>query len=394
MPFQAGTLDSSTYALINGALMQNGFNNMKVFFDTAFADLYSQVRWTQLYDNIDGNYTGEYRQMIGSKTLPVMARYVAYDGEAPKISTDLVTVSGKDMPRMKLGFDNNEKSMLEFKKLVQQMGATPPAQQIFNMFSKNATDLLTGLHNQISYTGLQILSTGKYTSTQENNGGGLVGLEFDFQVPEANKKKAGGFGSQGAKYAWSSSSADPIGDLLDIEAYAIANFIPIGVYNMNQATWLIFKNHPNVRSRVAIQLTQGGIESSNLTKYSVTDAQIMSYVEGLGIHPIEVIQDLFSLPVYDEATRSLKKSTIRGFADNVVVARPAGSFGELQWTFPDESYAAGSDYQFTTEGGKFLLTTITDAKKKSTETFVEFTGIPVPNRIDQTLYLDISQAAS
>lgn len=393
MPFQAGTLDSSTYALINGALMQNGFNNMKVFFDTAFADLYSQVRWTQLYDSIDGNTTGEYRQMIGTKTLPVMARYVAYDGEAPKISTDLVTVSSKEMPRMKLGFDSNEKSMLEFKKLIQQYGATPPAQQIFNMFSKNSADLLTGLHNQISYTGLQILSTGKYTSTQTNNGGGLVGLEFDFQVPAANKKAAGGFGSIGAKYPWSSSSADPIGDLLDIEAYAVANFLPIGVFNMNQATWLLFKNHPNVRSRVAIQFNPS-IDAANVPKYAVTDAQIASYVEGLGIHPIEVIQDLFSLPVYDTVTRSLKKSTIRGFADNVVVARPMGSFGELQWTFPDESYAAGADYQFTTEGGKFLLTTITDAKKKSTETFVEFTGIPVPNRIDQTLYLDISQAAS
>ena len=391
---QTGNLSSSTYSLINGALLASGFANMKVFFDTAFADLYSQVRWTQLYDSIDGNITGEYKQVIGTKTLPVMARYVAYDGEAPKIGTDLITVSSKDMPRMKLGFDSNEKSMLELKKIIQQFNGTPPAQQIFNMFSKNAAELLTGLHNQISYTGLQILSTGKYTSTQANNGGGLVGLEFDFQVPAANKKLAGGFGSLGTKYAWSSSSADPIGDLLDIEAYAVANFIPIGVFSMNQATWLTFKMHPNVRARVAIQFTNGTIDSANLTKFSVTDAQIQTYIAGLGIHPIEVIQDLFSLPVYDEATRTLKKSTIRGFADNVVVARPAGSFGELQWTFPDESYAAGADYQFTTEGGKFLLTTITDAKKKATETFVEFTGIPVPNRIDHTLYLDISQAAS
>ena len=55
-------------------------------------------------------------------------------------------------------------------------------------------------------------------------------IHFDFQVPAANKKLAGGFGSNGTKYAWSSSSADPIGDLLDIAhvVILIGNILQVG----------------------------------------------------------------------------------------------------------------------------------------------------------------------
>lgn len=98
---------------------------------------------------------------------------------------------------MKL-YDTNEKSMDELQKLIQQMNAMPNYSQLLEQFIVNTAKLISGIHNQITYTGLQIFSTGKYTSTEVNNGGGLVGLEFDFQVPAANKKKAG-FGTHGTK---------------------------------------------------------------------------------------------------------------------------------------------------------------------------------------------------
>ena len=46
MAFPTGTIDSSMYALLQGALASGGFDSMKVFFETAFADKFSQVRWT------------------------------------------------------------------------------------------------------------------------------------------------------------------------------------------------------------------------------------------------------------------------------------------------------------------------------------------------------------
>ena len=392
MAFPTGTIDSSMYALLQGALASGGFDSMKVFFETAFADKFSQVRWTQLYDEAPGSVYKEYRQTIGEKSVPVIARYVAYDGDAPKISTDTIEVSSKNMPRMKLAYDTNEKSMDELQKLIQQMNAMPNYSQLLEQFIVNTAKLISGIHNQITYTGLQIFSTGKYTSTEVNNGGGLVGLEFDFQVPADNKKKAG-FGTYGTKYAWSSASAYPIGDLLDLMELGDANFTPVGVIRMNKSTWYTLKNHASTRSAVAIQITGGSVSDSNLTKYAVTDAQITMHLEGLGIAPIEVIDDIFTISAFDAATRGMKKKKLRGFADNVVVASPAGKVGELQWSFPNTSFGTAANPVYVTEGGKVKIKQLIDTAAETMSFEAEFTGIPVPNNVNDLLYLDISQAA-
>ena len=64
MALPTGTIDSSMYSLLNGALASGGFDSMKVFFDTAFADKFSQVKWTSLYDEAAGSIYREYRQTI------------------------------------------------------------------------------------------------------------------------------------------------------------------------------------------------------------------------------------------------------------------------------------------------------------------------------------------
>jgi len=393
MAFPTGSYDATTYALINGALSAYGYDNMQVFLDTAYADFFNQVKWTQFYDEAAPSLAGEYKQLRGDKSIPVMASIVSYDGEAPKITTDQIQISSGNLPRMKLGFDANEKSMLEMKKMMVNFQAVPNFEILFNQFTLNVGKLLSGIHSLITFAGLQILSTGAYTTTVLNNGGGLQGLAFDFGVPVANKLKCGS-GSYGTKYDWSSASAEPIGDLLDIQAFAKLNFINIGEFCMNDATWMIFKAHSKVRQAVAIKMTGGTLAAANYTLYPVTDSELRVYLEGLGMPPINVIDDVATVGVFDTATRTMKKRPLRGFANGVVVARPAGSFGELQWTYPDLSFATPSNPAYTSEGGKFAVFQETDSKKKSTEFIAEFTGIPVPSRIEDTIYLDITAATT
>lgn len=393
MAFPTGSYDATTYALINGALSAYGYDNMQVFLDTAYADWFSQVKWTQFYDEAAPSLAGEYKQLRGDKSIPVMASIVAYDGEAPKITTDQIQISSGNLPRMKLGFDANEKSMLEMKKMMVNFQAVPNFEILFNQFTLNVGKLLSGIHSLITFAGLQILSTGAYTTTVLNNGGGLQGLAFDFGVPAANKLKTGS-GAYGTKFAWSSSSANPIGDLLDMQAFAKVNFITIGEFCMNDATWMVFKGHAAVRSAVAIKMTGGTLLAANYGLYPVTDSELRVYLEGLGLPPINVIDDIATVGVFDTATRTMKKKALRGFADSVVVARPTGSFGDLQWTYPDLSFATSANPAYTSEGGKFAVFQETDSKKKSTEFIAEFTGIPVPSRIEDTIHLDITTATA
>ena len=381
---QQGMFSESSRALLTSSLASAGFENYKSFYDTVFADTFANVRWSQFFSEASPSMTSEIKQIIGSKSLPIMARIVAFDGGAPKISNDSFTVKSEDMPRFKLGMDSNEKKMEEWRRIEQMYGGTPPFEQIVKAFSRSATDVMVGMHSAITYAALQIVSTGKYLSTDTNNHGGLVGVEYDFNVPAGNKVKCG-FGTTGTKYAWSSASANPLGDLLDLYKKSKKEFKPIAGFGMSQDTYDLFVAHPNVKKEVSIYATNG---LSN--EKFINEADINAYiVSGLRIPPITVIDDAFSLPHYDEATNSLVNSNISGFADNVVVGLPAGTFGELQWAPPVADFG-----DFTIEGGKFLVTEITDKKAKSTEMWMEFTGFPVPTRIDKTYYLATNEATA
>ena len=393
MAFPTGSYDATTYALINGALSAYGYDNMQTFLNTAYFDWFSQVKWTEFYDEAAPSLAGEYKQLRGNKSIPVMASIVAYDGEAPKITTDQITISSGNLPRVKLGFDANEKSMLEMKKMMVNFQAVPNFELLFSQFSMNVGKLLSGIHALITFAGLQILSTGAYTTPPLNNGGGLQGLAFDFGVPAANKLKCGS-GAYGTKYDWSSASANPIGDLLDMQAFARLHFMTIGEFCMNDATWIIFKNHATVRAAIAIKMTGGTVLAANYGLYPVTESDVRIYLEGLDLPPINVIKDVATVGVFDTATRTIQKKALRGFVDGVVVARPSGSFGELQWTYPDLSFSTPSNPAYTADGGKISISQITDSKKKSTEFIAEFTGIPVPTQIDFTIYLDTTTATT
>ncbi len=393
MPMQ--NLSINSYNLINGALsVVGGFGSIREFFETGFADQYGGVKWRSLYTEATPTIEETYTQLSSKKGIPIMASYVAFDAEAPKLVGDKIQLNTGSMPRMKLSFDFNEKSLRDSLKIVKYYNGTPNYNGIYNAFLKNSVDLLSGLHAQINYTGFQIESTGQYISTEENNGGGLIGLQFDFGIPEENKKGAGGYGKQGKKKAWSDSSAYPIGDILDMIQYATDNFIPVGVIRMNKQTWNTLRNHTTTITQIAINSTSGLVQTDNIDKLYYSEKSVKSYLEDVFNLPIEVVDELSVVRAYNPKTRKLEKLPIRSFADNTVLLRPAGTIGELQSSLPTLDFATNSNPAYTTEGGLFAIYEEVYSKRKAMEITAEFTGIPVLNYPEYMLYLDTSKAAS
>ena len=393
MPIPA--LSYSSYDLINGSILNaGGFSNITEFYETLFADTFANAKWTSIFDKAEGSIGEDYSQIKSARGIPVMASYVAFDGEAPKIANEGIAISAGTMPRMKLGFDTNEKALREQLKIANIYQGKPAYDRIYEKFVKNNFDLVNGIHAQINYTAFQIESTGKFTTSLLNNPAGVQPLAFNFSIPAANKKKAGGFGSKGTKNAWSSSSANPIGDLQDMVKWAEDNFIPVGVFRMNNATWTALRDHVNTVKLVAIKVTGGGIDSANLANYPVTDSEIMRYLEGLGLPPIEVVDDLSAVQVYDPEKRQMVKKYLRGFADDTVVLRPAGSIGSYQWSYPTPDFATATDPMFMLDGGMIGLSKFVSPKEKKMEFVAECTGIPVLEAPDYMILLDTAHAAS
>lgn len=389
MPIPA--LSYPSYNLLENAIQGFGYENLSQFYSTAFADKYDGVKWRNIYSLGDASISETYTQIKSTKGIPVMATYVAFDAEGGKIANEGFVMSAGDMPVMKLGFDFNDKSMKETMKLY-AMGATIPLDKIFDKFVVNNAKIIGGVHSQINYTGFQIESTGGFTTTAVNNVGGVVGLSFDFNVPAANKKKAGGFGSNGAKYAWSSASANPIGDLRDMYQWATDNLIPVGVFRMNKATFNALKDHATTKAAINVSLYPG-IAAANLTSIVVMDAQINQYLTGIGLPPIEIVDELSSVEVFDPATRTMVRKSVRGFANNTVLLRPAGQVGTLQWSMPSLAFSTSTDPQFLTEGGMMRVAQYVNPRAESMTFEAKFIGIPVLDVPDYMIYLDTSQGA-
>lgn len=391
MPIPA--VSYSSYDLINGALLSVGkMNSLADFYKDVFANKFDRVTWSTIFDKGAGSISEDYSQVKSEKGLPVIARIVAYDGEAPKISNEGLSISSNTMPRFKLGFDTNEMAIREQLKIANLYGGTPAYNQIYEKFVVDNAKIIGGIHSAINHAAYQVESTGAFTTTSQNNGGGLIGLNFDFNVPAANKKKAGGFGSRGTKYAWSSSDANPIGDLQDMCEYAENNFIEFGVIRMNKSTWNVLKNHPNTIKLVAAKMVPG-VAATSLALWQITEGDLTMYLEGLGLPPVEVVDDYSSIEVYDEAQRKLVRKRLRGFADNTVLLRPSGSVGTLQWSLPTLDFATSTDPTYMVEDGLISVSKFTSPKNKSMEFVAEATCMPVLSYPDYMLYLDISQAA-
>ena len=394
------TYQSDFYRLLQGALLQsNGrYENLEVFFRDEFSEnAFPNAKWKELYSVAEQNEDGEYYQMIGVNTYPVMASYTAFDAEGQLISNDGFKLSSKTMPRMKIALNFNEKSFRDGQKMMNR-GGLPEYDRIFRSFNKDASDLIAGCEVLRSYTGLQVESTGKYVSTQKNNAGGLIGLTFDFleHAPKSNSRKAGGFGTKGKKFKWTDTKAYPLGDLVDMHKYYTKNLrVPFrGVFRMSEATADLLLEHPSTIEEVTIWKTSGMVSADNLSRVHVTTQDINDYMtERLKLPPISVEDWHATYQCIDPATQQVKKTPLQAFEDNVVLLRPEGYVGDLQWQAPTTMFATPANPMYLADGGKIGVQQEIFSGRKAMQFTAEATGITVPRNIYYFLYLDVANAA-
>lgn len=395
------TYQSDFYRLLQGALLQsNGrYESLDVFFRDEFNEnAFPNAKWKELFSIADENEDGEYTQMVGINTYPVMASYTAFDAEGQLISNDGFKLSSKTMPRMKLALNFNEKSFRDGQKLMKR-GGLPEYDRIFKSFNKDASDLIAGCEVLRSYTALQVESTGKYVSTEQNNAGGLIGLTFDFleHAPKDNKRKAGGFGTEGKKFKWSDPKAYPLGDLLDMYAYYTKNLrVPSkGVFRMSENTRDLLLKHPTTIQEVTIWKTNGMVSSDNLSKVRVTTGDINDYMKDrLNLPPINVEDWHATYQCLDPKTQRVKKTPLQAFEDNVVLLRPEGLVGDLQWQAPTTMFATPANPMYLADGGKIGVQQEIFSGRKAMQFTAEATGITVPRNVDYFLYLDVANPAA
>lgn len=396
MPMPMLNKPLSAYDLITRSVQEiGGYQNLKEFYDTAFTDKYAGVKWRSLFSEGDPSIEETWAQVKGKSHMPVMASYVAFDSEAPRIATEGFGGSTGNMPRMVISTDYNEKSLRDGLKIANNFGGRPQLDRIYRNFVTGNADLISGLHSTINYTAFQIESKGYFETTNVNNGNGPAGLRFDFGVPAEHKKSAGGYGAKGKKAAWSSNDAFPIGDLQDMYKFAEDSMVMVDVFRMDKRTWDLLVDHPTTKRLIAIKTTGGAIDVNNIPDYPVDDQMVKDYLtRSLNLPPVEVVDEISVVQCYDTIQRKIAKKPLRGFEPGTVVLRRSGIIGQVQWSLPTLEFSTESNPVFTVENGMFQIQNTTWTKERAREIKGEFTGIPVLDNADEILYLDVTKASA
>ena len=265
------------------------YENYQEYVNDIFANKYNTPN-TEGFPWADLIQVGfDYSQIEAETGGYTMATIVSPDGKGGVKSFETVKMSTGRIPRMKHEFSIDEGTMREMAVLAAEAGGVSPRMQAaINKALYTSTDeLLGGNHMSLKYQRNQVVSTGKYIVTPENNPDGIASLTFDFKIPADNKQGCGGFGSYGVKAAWSDNTADPIGDLRDMVQFADDNLLDYGHFEMSQKKFRQFMAHPNVRKQVLTTMNANA-DLANLSTVLITDKSITDVLIGIGLPSIKV----------------------------------------------------------------------------------------------------------
>ena len=385
------TRDSNYYDIM--ALGLGGARDYQEFVDTFFADKYNapQTDGFMWDENIQIDFT--YEQLQAELGIYALATFVDIDSPGGTHANQGYTVSAGKIPRFKHQFTIDEKIIREQMILAQRFNTVTPAmqEQLARILFNNTDKLIGGNYNTLTYMRHQAVSNGTFAITSTNNPGGIANLTFSFGVPAANQQKAGGFGSHGTKYAWSSASANPIGDLMDMVEYADTNGIPYGVIEMSKTLWNTFRMHVNVKNAVATGINMNA-NLTNIGSMIFTEDVVKSYLVGIGLPPINVIDSLVSVEKYNPTTRLVEYTQIRPFNEVKVVLRPSGDIGTIKAVEPIVLQDPSARIALF-DGGRTKLTQRFDSKNVIQTIESELTALCVPNVPKYLIQLKTDEAA-
>ena len=371
------TRDSNFYDIM--ALGLADAANLQEFVDTMFADKYNAPQTDGFLwdDNIQLDFS--YEQLEAELGVYAMATFVDISSPGGTHSVQGATISTGKIPRFKHGFIMDEKTIREQMILAQRFGSvTPQMQSQLSKIMFNSIDkLIGGNYNTLTYQRHQAVSTGAFALTSTNNPGGIQNLTFDFGIPATNRNHCGGFGSRGTANAWSSSSANPIGDLQDMVQYADDNMMPYGHFEMSKSLWNTFKGHENVKKQVALYVNMNA-DVANVANFLVTESMIGSFLIEAGLPPIKVIDSLVLADKYDAATRKMVYTQIRPFDELKVCLVPDGQLGTIKAVEPIALADPGARIAYY-DGGRTVLKQTFDTKNTIQYIESELTALVVPS---------------
>lgn len=384
--------------------------------NTASIDLYQLLQfgmgnldwkaWVERYEekynelNIDGfvqspmTLMGTYAQLVSSAGIKALPTWV--DIDSPGYETTLREFSGEtgDIPTAKAFSRINNKILKERLRIIQQVGSgafnSQLQETLFNLFDEGTENLIGGYRNALTHMRHQVVSTGKFKLSADNNPRGLKNIELTYGIPSNRFETI-----DGTKRFWTKeehikanegSASDPLLYLRNKvkEIRRIFHYSGPLTMELAQDLWDDLAIHSKVLARI------GAILYPNVTD----DAAILRNAQNLAEDAVKAqmkafikvddvkVQDTYAVtnkPGLDEdGNPDIIPTTIENFKKENIVFRPSGIIGDIQGVQPLTVGVRPEDIGWF-DGGRLLMTQRPEAKTRSIYFDSEFAQLPVLN---------------
>lgn len=338
----------------------------------------------------------DYEQIQVENRIKVMATYTDKDSEAIPFGTKGFTTSRGVIPRQKARFLMDEDDYRKYLSVVRDLDIQ--GQSIKNyaldILFNGLSDIKDAHITSMTYQRDQMVSHRSLSLSATNNPRGIKGLTFSASVPAANVTTL----TDAARWftdadkTTEGGSCHCVKDVRDIvRAMKRKGYTTITV-EVDEVSFLQDMEHSQWRTAIGYYLQPGlrQTASNDANAQAVanlaSDEQIKEAFRAIiDVAEVKYKQGLVGVETLDSSTKELVRTPFRSFDANTYVFYPSGPLGTIKVVSPLTPDSTAMYGRFL--GGRGIIQYEYDAKHKVQDWWSEFTGLCVPNRVNEMYYL-------
>lgn len=350
----------------------SGKKKLQTFVDSS-EEFYNKLDISGFPFSPDQQIDFGFEQISKEYGMNAMATWTDVDSPGTPVSLDSHILQTGKIPRQKKYAAFSE---TDYRKMAQRALVTGSRLELAQDALLETNKKLIDSHtNSNTYMRHQMVSTGAFELTADNNAGGVSGMVFSASIPEGNKIKKTGTAIWFTSGTTEGTTSDPVKDLLELAEKAKGTSYHFEVDALTLKKTL---SHSKVLQRIGYSVSPAMSDDTIAQNIgaNLLDSQRKERLESIIGFPIVAIDSESRVEKFNKKENKIERVDIRSFNEDSWALIPNGNIGETLSVAPLR--VGGAENFASYYGGRLLLTYEFIPRKKEQIIESEMSTLVVP----------------
>lgn len=350
----------------------SGKKKLQTFVDSS-EEFYNKLDISGFPFSPDQQIDFGFEQISKEYGMNAMATWTDVDSPGTPVSLDSHILQTGKIPRQKKYAAFSE---TDYRKMAQRALVTGSRLELAQDALLETNKKLIDSHtNSNTYMRHQMVSTGAFELTADNNAGGVSGVVFSASIPEGNKIEKKGTAVWFTTGTTEGTTSDPVKDLLELAEKAKGTSYHFEVDALTLKKTL---SHSKVLQRIGYSVSPAMSDDTIAQNIgaNLLDSQRKERLESIIGFPIVAIDSESRVEKFNKKENKIERVDIRSFNEDSWALIPNGNIGETLSVAPLR--VGGAENFASYYGGRLLLTYEFIPRKKEQIIESEMSTLVVP----------------